>query len=48
VPDSRSVLLAVVDLIQRRDVAANHPLAGVVRLVELVGKHTVVALATVH
>src|SRR5215213_7875925 len=42
------VLLAVLDLVERGDVAAVDPLAVVVHLVELVGDHAVAALAAVH
>src|SRR4051812_36421587 len=44
----RAVLLLVVDLVERRHVAAQHALAVVVDLVELVGEDGVAALAAVH
>src|SRR4051794_37311462 len=42
-----AVLLPVVDLVERRHVAAQHALAVVVDLVELVGQDRVVAVAAV-
>src|SRR5215213_1780715 len=44
----RAVLLVVLDLVERGDVAADDPLAVGVHLVELVGDHAVAALAAMH
>src|SRR5215210_2955440 len=44
----RPVLLAVLDLVERRHVAADDPLAVVVHLVELVRDYSVVSVAAVH
>jgi hypothetical protein len=48
VPGLHPVLVAVVDLVEGRDVPPVHVLAVVVDRVELVGLHAVGALAAVH